>query len=119
MLEFLLDILMSFMVLGITLFSAHIIKFKNSTLENIVAITGLFGIFLVGTGMYIGGSVSVHAYHYIIFIVQLIITGLLLLLYRLFKRGGPSKLINICSIFLVLVSLLTYVYYIIASFIYY
>ena len=41
-LEFLLDILISFMVLGISLVSAHIVKFKSSTVENIIGITGLY-----------------------------------------------------------------------------
>ena len=119
MLEFLLHILISFMVLGISLFPAQMVKTKGGgTLANMAGVSGLLGIILVGTGIYIGGAEAVHAYHYITFIAQLIILGLSLLIYRLFKKLGYSKLINICSICLVIISQLTYVYYIIASFIY-
>ena len=83
-----------------------------------VGISVLLGIILVGTGIYIGVAEAVHAYHYIAFIVQLIILGLSLLIYRLFKKVGYSKLINICLLCLVTISHLTYVYYIIGSFIY-
>jgi hypothetical protein len=106
------------MVLGITLFPAQIVDIKSSTLKNIVGISGLLGIILVGTGIFIGGGESLHAYLYITFILQLIILGLFLLIYRLFKKVGYLKLINICSICLVIISHLTYVYYIISSFMY-
>lgn len=107
------------MVLGITLVPSQIVELKSSTLKKFVEISGLFGIILVGTGIYIGVGESLHAYLYITFILQLIVLGLFYLIYRLFKRVGFSKLINICSICLVLISHLTYVYYISASFIYY
>ena len=105
------------MVLGITLVPAQIVEIKSSTLKNIVGISGLLGIILVGTGIFIGGE-SLHAYLYITFILQLIILGLFLLLYRLFKKVGYLNLINFCSICLVIISHLTYVYYIIMSFMY-
>lgn len=107
------------MVLGITLFPAKTVKFNNRTLNNTTAIYGLFGIILVGLGMYIGGGESLHAYFYITVIIQLIILGLFVLTYHLFKKVGYSKLINICSLCLVTISYLMYIYYIIASFIYY
>ena len=106
------------MVLGITLVPAQIVEIKSSTLKNIVGISGLLGIILVGTGIFIGGGESLHAYLYITLILQLIILGLFLLLYRLFKKVGYSNLINFCSICLVIISHLTYVYYIIMSFMY-
>ena len=120
MLEFLLHILISFMVLGISLFPAQMVRTKGGgTLANMAGISGFLGIILVGTGIFIGGAEAVHAYHYITFIAQLIILGLSLLIYRLFKKVGYSKLINICSICLVIISHLTYIYYIIGSFLYY
>lgn len=106
------------MVLGITLVPAQIVEIKCSTLKNIVAISGLLGIILVGTGIFIGEGESLYAYLYITFILQLIILGLFFLIYRLFKKVGYSKFINICSICLVVFSHSTYVYYIIASFLY-
>ncbi|MGE7879787.1 hypothetical protein [Peribacillus muralis] len=114
MLVWLLHILICFMVLGITLFPAQIVKSNNT-----IGKSGLLGVILVGTGVYIGGGETLHAYLYITFILQLIIIGLFFLLYRLFKKVGYSKLINIFSICLVIISHLTYVYYIIASFVYY
>jgi hypothetical protein len=107
-------------VLGISLFPAQIVKTKSGgTLANMAGISGFLGIILVGTGIFIGGAEVVHAYHYITFIAQLIILGLSLLIYRLFKKVGYSTLINICSICLVIISHLTYIYYIIGSFLYY
>jgi hypothetical protein len=117
-LEFILHILICIMVLGISFFPAQMVKTKGGTLANMAGITGLLGLLLVGTGIYIGGAEAVHSYHYITFIVQLIILGLFLLIYHLFKKVGYSKLININSICLAIISQLTYVYYIIASFIY-
>lgn len=119
MLVWLLHILICFMVLGITFFAPQMVENKSSTLSYLIAISVLLGVMLVGTGIYIGMGESLHAYIYITFILQLIILGLLLLIYRLFKKVGYSKLINICSLCLVTISHLTYVYYIIASFIYY
>jgi hypothetical protein len=110
--------LISFMVLGITLVPAQIVEIKSSTLKNIVGISGLLGIVLVGIGIFIGGGESLHAYLYITFILQFIILGLFFLIYRLFKKTGYSKFINICSICLFIFSHLTYIYYIIASFLY-
>jgi hypothetical protein len=107
------------MVLGISLVPAQIVEIKSSTVKNIVGIYGLLGIILVGTGIFIGGGDSLHSYIYITFILELIILCLFFLLYRLFKKVGYSKLINICSICLVIISHLTYVYYIIGSFLYY
>lgn len=107
------------MVLGISMFPSQMVKTTDGgTLASMAGISGLLGIFLVGTGIFIGGAEVVHAYHYITFIAQLIILGLFLLIYHLFKKVGYSKLINISSIFLALFSHLTYVYYIIASFMY-
>lgn len=117
-LVFLLHILISFMVLGITLVPAQIVEFKRSALNNIVGITGISGIFLVGIGMYIGMGESLHAYFYITFILQLIIICLFFLNYRHFKKVGYSKFINISSMILVIISYLNYVYYIIGSFLY-
>ncbi|MFI8493304.1 hypothetical protein ACIGC1_10395 [Peribacillus butanolivorans] len=119
MLVWFLDILICFMALGITMFAAQMVENKSSTLNNLLAISVLLGILLVGTGIYIGMGGSLHAYLYITFILQLIILGLLLLIYRLFKKVGYSKLISICSLCLLTISHLTYVYYIIGSFIYY
>jgi hypothetical protein len=118
LIDFLFHILISFMVLGITFVPAHIVEFKRSALNNIVGTTVISGIFLVGTGMYIGIGDSLHAYFYITFILQLIIIFLFFLNYRHFKKVGSSKFINISSIILVIISYLTYVYYIIASFMY-
>ncbi|MDR7071670.1 hypothetical protein J2X07_000645 [Fictibacillus barbaricus] len=117
-LVFFLHILISFMVLGIALVLGRIVEFKRSALNNMVAITALSGIFLVGTGIIIGIGDSLHAYLYITFILQLIITCLFFLIYRHFKKVGNSKLINISSMILVMISYLTYVYYIIGSFLY-
>lgn len=118
-LELLLHISISFMVLGISMFPAQMVKTKGGgTLASMAGISGLLGFFLVGTGIFIGGAEAVHAYHYITFIAQLFILGLFLLIYHLFKKVGYSKLINICSIFLAIISHLTYVYYVIASFMY-
>ncbi|WP_226535900.1 hypothetical protein [Fictibacillus halophilus] len=114
----LLHILISFMVLGIAFILGRIVEFKRSSLNNMVAITALSGIFLVGTGMYIGIGESLHAYFYITFILQLIIICLLFFNYRHFKKAGNSKFINISSMILVIISYLTYVYYIIGSFLY-
>ena len=119
MVVFLLDILISLMVLGISFFSVKTVKFKSSNLDNISTIYGFVGIFLVGTGMYIGGGESLKAYYYITFIIELIILVLFILIYRLIKRKGHSRVINICSIFLNTISFLFYIYYIIASFTYY
>lgn len=119
MLVLLLHILISFMVLGITLVPAQIVEFKRSALNNIVGINGLLGIILVGIGIFIGIGDSLHAYLYITFILQLIIICLFFLHYRHFKKVGYSKFINISSIILVIISYLTYVYYIIGSFLYY
>lgn len=118
MLVFLLHILISFMVLGITLIPAQIVEFKRSTLNNMVAIIGLSGIFFVGTGIFIGIGESLHTYIYIALILQLFILCLFYLLYRLFKKVGYSNIINSCSIFLVIISYSTYAYYIIGSFLY-
>lgn len=106
------------MVLGIALVLGRIVEFKRSALNNMVAITALSGIFLVGTGMYIGIGESLHAYFYITFILQLIIICLLFFNYRHFKKAGNSKFINISSMILVIISYLTYVYYIIGSYLY-
>lgn len=119
MLVFSLHILICFMVLGTTMFPAEIVESKTRTQDNILGISGLSGILLVGTGIYIGGGESLHAYLYITFILQLIILALFLLIYRLFKKVGYSKLITICSICLFIISHVSFVYYIIASFIYY
>ncbi|OOE12361.1 hypothetical protein UN64_09655 [Fictibacillus arsenicus] len=119
MLVFSFHILISFMVLGITLVPAQIVEVKRSALKNIVGITGISGIFLVGTGIFIGIGESLHAYLYITFILQLIIICLFFLNYRHFKKVGYSKFINISSMILVIISYLTYVYYIIGSFWYY
>ncbi|MFT8323420.1 MAG: hypothetical protein ABF649_21395 [Bacillus sp. (in: firmicutes)] len=120
MLVLFIDILISLMTLTITFFSINTLKFNSSTLKNIAAAYQGFGILLVGTGMYIGGGSSFHTYLYITFTIQLIILGLFLLVYYLpFKKVGHSKLINIYSLCLVTISYLMYVYYIIASFIYY
>jgi hypothetical protein len=117
-LVFLLHILISFMVLGITLVPGRIVEFKRSGLNNIVGIIGISGIFLVGTGIYIGIGESLQTYLYITFILQLIIICLFFLNYRHFKKVGYSKFINISSMILVIISYLTYVYYIIGSFLY-
>ena len=119
MLTFLLEILISFTVLGIALFPVNTIKFKNSNLNIIGGIYGIVGICVVGTGIYIGGGESLKAYYYITFIPELIILALFLLIHLRIKKVGHSTLINICSISLATISLLFYVYYIIASFIYY
>ncbi len=119
MLLFLLDILISLMVLGIAFFPIQTVNVTNSKLENMMGIYGFVGISLVGTGMYIGGGESIRDYYYLTFSVELIILLLFLLIYRHIKRKGHSRLINICSICLVTISYLLYVYYIIASFIYY
>jgi hypothetical protein len=42
------------MVLGITLVPAQIVEIKSSTLKNIVGVSGLLGIVLVGIGIFIG-----------------------------------------------------------------
>ncbi len=117
-LVFSLHILISFMVLGITLVPAQIVEFKRIGLNNMVAIIGLSGIFLVGTGIFIGIGESLHTYIYITLFLQLLILCLFYILYRLFKKVGYSSLINSCSISLTIISYLTYVYYIIGSFLY-
>ena len=117
-LVFSLHILISFMVLGITLVPAQIVEFKRIGLNNMVAIIGLSGIFLVGTGIFIGIGESLHTYIYITLFLQLLILCLFYILYRLFKKVGHSSLINSCSISLTIFSYLTYVYYIIGSFLY-
>lgn len=53
---FLLHILISFTVLGISFFPVHTVKFKSSNLKNIVGIYGIIGIVIVGLGMYMGGE---------------------------------------------------------------
>ncbi|MGG4264720.1 hypothetical protein [Peribacillus simplex] len=119
MLVWLLHILICFMALGITFFAPQMVENKSKTLGYLIAISVLLGVMLVGTGIYIALGESLNSYIYITFILQLIILGLLLLIYRHFKKVGYSKLINICSLCLVTISHLTYVYYIIGSFIYY
>ena len=74
---------------------------------------------LVGTGIYIGGGETLYAYYYIAFIVELLILGLFLLMRHQFKKAGHSTFIDICSILLVFISQLTYVYWVVASIIYY
>lgn len=118
LLVFILHILISFMVLGIALIPAQIVEFKRSTLNNMVGIIGLSGIFLVGTGIFIGIGETLHTYIYITLILQFIILCSFYLLYRIFKNMGYSSLINLSSISLVIISYLTYVYYIIGSFLY-
>ncbi|MBM7603228.1 hypothetical protein JOC75_001198 [Metabacillus crassostreae] len=115
----LFHILISFMLLGISLFPVQTIKFESSRLKNLSGIFGLVGIMVAGIGIYIGGGSSFHAYIYITFIIQLIVLGLFLLLYLRVKKVGYSILLNIFSISLVTISYIFYVYYIIASFIYY
>ncbi|KQL39174.1 hypothetical protein AN960_09335 [Bacillus sp. FJAT-25509] len=120
MLVFVLHILISFMVLGISLLlPVQTVKYKISKLNNITGIYGILGIVIVGIGIFIGGGESLHEYIYITFIIQLIILGLLLLVNFLNKKVGYSKLKSICSLCLITISLLFYIYYIIASFIYY
>ena len=116
---FVFHILISVMVLGISFFPVHTIKFESDKLDNIGAIYGMAGIFLVGTGMYIGGGESLHAYIYITFLSALFVLILFVLINQYIKRRGHSTLINICSISLITASFFFYIYYIIASFIYY
>lgn len=118
LLVFLLHILISFMVLGIALVPAQIVEVKSSALKNTVGITGILGIILVGIGIFIGIGEYLQAYFYVTFIVQLIIICILFFNYRHFRKVGYSNFINISSMILVIVSYLTYVYYIIASFLY-
>ena len=118
MLAFVLHILTSFMVLGISLLSVGTVKFKSNKLNIVSTTLSAIGIILVGTGIYIGVGESLQAYIYITFIIQLIILGLFLVINLLIKKAGYSKLISICSICFVAISFLSYVYYIIASFIY-
>ena len=116
-LTFILDILISFLVLGIGFLPPDIVG--NKSLKNIAYFFGFLGIMLVGTGIYIGGGETVHAYYYISLVVELLILGLFLFMRRQFKKAGHSTLIDICSISLLLLSQLMYVYWIVASFIYY
>lgn len=118
-LEFLIHILISIMVLVISLFLGITVEFKSKSKNNIAGFYGLAGMLLAGIGIYIGAGEIVHAYHYITLVSESFILGVLLLIRLLFKKRGPSKLINIGSICLVTISYVTYVYYIIASFIYY
>lgn len=119
MLEFIIHITVSFMVLGISLFMGAIVDFNNRAKNGVAGFVGGAGIILAGTGIYIGASQSVHAFHYITLMAQLIILGLLLALRHQFKKTGPSTFINIASICLVILNHLAYVYYIVGSFIYY
>ncbi|TRZ38500.1 hypothetical protein CEQ21_24240 [Niallia circulans] len=117
----LFEVIISFSVLTITFISVDTVKYNNKTIENIVGVYGLIGILLVGTGMYIGGGggQSLKEYYYISIITQLVILGLVIVLNRMSKKAGRQKLISICSLSLVTISFIMYVYYIIASFIYY
>jgi len=118
-LEFIIHVTVTFMVLGISLFMGAIVEFKNKVKNEVAGFVGGTGIILAGTGIYIGGSQSVHAFHYITLVALLIILGFLLALRHQFKKTGPSTFINIASIGLVILNHLAYVYYIVASFIYY
>lgn len=119
MLVFLLHISISFMVLGISLIPAQIVEVKKSSvLKNTVGLSGLLGIMLVGTGIYIGGGESLQPYFYITFIVQLLILCFFIILYSLYKKSGYSTFINIFCIFLAALSHFMYGYYIVASFLY-
>ncbi|HWJ77192.1 MAG TPA: hypothetical protein VNR61_03830 [Niallia sp.] len=65
MVVFLLDVIVSFLVLAIIFNSIGPIlkaKLNSKTLKRIAAVFGGIGIFLVGTGMYIGGGMSLKAY---------------------------------------------------------
>lgn len=120
MLVLLFDVLIGLITLVIPFILINTLKFNSGTLDNIAGGYVLFVIILVGTGMYIGVGSSFHAYLYITLIVQSIILGLSLLIRNLlFKKIGHSKLINISSLCLVTISYIMYIYFIIASFIYY
>lgn len=118
MLVFLLHILISFIVLGIALLLAQILGSTNSTINRVTAKVILFGILLVGIGIYIGSNSSLHNYFYITLVLLLILLFVLTLIYRRFKKVGNTTIINISSIFLVAISYLVYIYYIVSSFMY-
>lgn len=116
------EVIISFMVLAITFNCIGPIlteKLNSETLQRIAAVYGVFGIFLVGTGMYIGGGMSLKAYYYITFLIELITLCISILIYRLIKKRGHSKLINVCLFSLLTISYGFYIYFIVASFIYY
>ncbi|WP_400242223.1 hypothetical protein AB3U99_15140 [Niallia sp. JL1B1071] len=119
MLVLLFHLLSSFMVLAISLFLGKTVNFESKKLNNIIGGYGLTGIVLVGIGIYIGIGENLKAYMFITFLGQLVIICFFLLIFSLLKKDGYSKLINIYSICLVIISHLIYIYYIIASFIYY
>ncbi|MED3791347.1 hypothetical protein P4571_02655 [Niallia alba] len=119
MLVLLFHLLSSFMVLAISLFLGKAVNFDSKKLNNIIGGYGLIGIVLVGIGIYIGMGENLKSYIFITFLGQLVIIGFFLLIFRLLKKDGYSKFINISSICLVIISHLIYIYYIIASFIYY
>jgi hypothetical protein len=118
-LAFLFHILISLIVLGISILSVGTVKFKNNKLKILSTTCSSIGIILVGIGIFIGGGDSLHAYIYITFIIQLIILILFLLLNLFNNKVEYSKIKSISSICLITISLILYIYYIIASFIYF
>ncbi len=115
----LFEVIISFTVLAITFISFDSVKSNSKILNNIAAGYVFIGILLAGTGIYIGGGQTLKAYYYISIVTQVIILVFSLLLNRMSKRAGGSKLISICSLSLVTISFIMYIYYIVASFIYY
>jgi len=119
MLQFLLEITTSIMVLGIALIASELVDSKHKLLKNISYTCGATGLLLLCTGLYFGTAQSLHVYHYVSFAIEVLILGFLVIMQRQLKKSGHSIFIDICSICLVIISQLTYVYYIVASFIYY
>ncbi len=95
------------------------LKRATNIVKNISAFCGLAGILIVGTGIYIGGTIEMHGYIYVVLLIQSIIFGILILIGVYMRKKGYSLFLHIITIILTIIALSIYIYYVIASFLYY
>lgn len=118
MIEFGIDLLINFITFGVCFLPLYFADKSRPLFENIAVTMAFIGLVGVGTGIFISSSEEINTYVYIILIIQICALSIdgILILWK--KRFGNNTFLILISILTSIVSMILYIYYVVASFIY-
>ncbi|WP_088825355.1 hypothetical protein [Listeria goaensis] len=115
--EFILDMLINLITVINFIGSSWIMKSERKILNKIIALINIVGLSIVGVCFFISSSETVHLYHYVELGVSCGILLMLLILNLLTKKFGEAFLLLLCVGLLSILNLVSYIIYVVMTFI--